>query len=65
MDGRTWFDTAAQGGNAEMVSGLLERGALPDVNVVSAADRRSALYRATAERPRERGDALWWWPGQT
>lgn len=48
IDGGTLFDAAAQGGDVEIVSRLLEGGAQPDTNVVSAADGRSALYRATA-----------------
>lgn len=34
-DGRTLFDAAARGGNAEIVSGLLRAGARPDLNIVS------------------------------
>lgn len=46
-EGRTLFDAAARGGNAAIVSGLLRRGALPDLNVVSDCSGRSALYLAT------------------
>ena len=46
--GRTLFDAAAQGGNVEVVSGLLAAGAGPDVNMVSASSGRSALSLATS-----------------
>lgn len=46
--GRTLFDAAALGGNAEVVSGLTAAGAQPDVNVVSASSGLSALYLATS-----------------
>ncbi|CAN0443119.1 unnamed protein product, partial [Ectocarpus fasciculatus] len=40
------IDAAAVGGNVEVVSGLLEAGAQPDVQVVSCRSKRSALYKA-------------------
>lgn len=46
--GRTLFDAAAAGGSADVVSTLLLNGAGPDINVVSASPKRSALYLATA-----------------
>ena len=45
-DGRTLFDAAARGGNAEIVSGLLRAGARPDLNIVSDSSGLSALYLA-------------------
>eukprot|EP00752_Nemacystus_decipiens_P002752 g2570.t1 len=47
-EGRTLFDAAARGGNAEVVSALVAAGAQPDVNVVSAASGRSALFVAAS-----------------
>ena len=44
---RTLLDAAAVGGNEEVVSALLLAGAQPDINVVSASPKRSALYTAT------------------
>lgn len=45
-EGHALFDAAARGGNADLVSGLLRRRALPDLKVVSASSGRSALYLA-------------------
>eukprot|EP00903_Cladosiphon_okamuranus_P018105 g16662.t1 len=45
--GRTLLDAAAVGGNADVVSALVRAGAGKDVNVVSDASGRSALYTAT------------------
>lgn len=45
--GRTLLDSAAVGGNEDIVSGLLRVGSQPDVDVVSVSPRRSALYTAT------------------
>ncbi|CAM9253922.1 unnamed protein product, partial [Ectocarpus sp. 6 AP-2014] len=44
--GRTMLDAAALGGNAEVVTKLLESGCAPDVNVVSVSSKRSALHLA-------------------
>ncbi|CAM9812009.1 unnamed protein product, partial [Pylaiella littoralis] len=52
-DNRTLFDAAALGGNANIVSILLERGAQPDVSVVSCASGKSALYLATSLKNEE------------
>ena len=45
---RTLLHAAARGGNAEVISALLDAGAGPDVNVVLPSDERSALYLATS-----------------
>ncbi len=42
--GRTLLDAAALGGNPEVLSALLRAGCRPDVKVVSASSRRSALH---------------------
>ena len=52
-DNRTLLDAAAFGGNANIVSGLLQDGAMPDLNVVSDSSGRSALYLATVLRHEE------------
>ena len=44
--GRTLFDAAAVGGNAEVVSALLHTEARADAGVVSMSSGRSALYAA-------------------
>ena len=56
--GRTLFDAAAVGGNADVVSALLNTEARADVGVVSVSSWRSALYaaakcghEAVAQRP--------------
>ena len=43
---RTLLDAAALGGNADVLSALLQAGCGPDVNSVSSSSRRSALYQA-------------------
>lgn len=52
-DNRTLLDAAAFGGNADIVGGLLNSGALPDLNVLSQPSGRSALYQATILRHEE------------
>ncbi|CAM9743302.1 unnamed protein product [Ectocarpus sp. 12 AP-2014] len=44
--GRTMLDAAALGGNAEVVTKLLQSGCAADVNVVSVTSKRSALHLA-------------------
>ncbi|CAN0130281.1 unnamed protein product [Ectocarpus fasciculatus] len=45
---RTLLQAAAEGGNAEVVSTLLEKGGVEGLDVVSGDDRRTALHRALA-----------------
>ena len=58
LKGRTLLDAAAVGGDAGVVSALLRAGAHPDVNVVSASSRRSALYVAAKCGHQDAGSRL-------
>ncbi|CAN0393843.1 unnamed protein product, partial [Pylaiella littoralis] len=45
-DGRTFLDAAAEGGNKEVVSALLDAGGLENLNAVSGDKKVTALHRA-------------------
>ena len=47
-DGRTLLGAAAEGGNAELVSAILEAGGLKELDVVSGDNKMTALHHAIA-----------------